>query len=374
VKLIGRPFGLSSHRFAVSRGGSEMDQIDMPLAFVLGIAVGYAIRAAISSVRRQRAYLWRRENARRAAEIHLNLLRPSVPTSEPSTAASESWPAIEKRIGSAIARRLVSRGWRRRFEDPISLPRGRQLFTLKDAADYITRLPKAEHETPHWQAAVEALIMAAEDRAPLLHARVGMLRVLNRHVERVFNPDRKDHHWGRRKLKRGEWSPSRRRARHDGFDHIVEFGRLEHIRPDAGFEHHLEWCSFNEMNTRADVVRASKPRNRRHLDDVDLHSVRSPVSRSPAAAGNIQAVEIRTARIKQRIGILQVWTLTKLAIGRWSVECRLLTHSESLVRLISRTVPGVPDQQPRSMSAKAWLFPVPCIGYAAPPFGFGSEP
>jgi hypothetical protein len=67
-----------------------MDQIDMPLAFVLGIAVGYAIRAAISSVRRQRAYLWRRENARRAAEIHLNLLRPSVPTSEPSTAASES--------------------------------------------------------------------------------------------------------------------------------------------------------------------------------------------------------------------------------------------------------------------------------------------
>ena len=24
----------------------------------------------------------------------------------------------------------------------------------------------------------------------------------NRHVERVFNPDRKDHHWGRRKLAR----------------------------------------------------------------------------------------------------------------------------------------------------------------------------
>jgi hypothetical protein len=24
----------------------------------------------------------------------------------------------------------------------------------------------------------------------------------NRHVERVFNPDRKDHHWGGRKLAR----------------------------------------------------------------------------------------------------------------------------------------------------------------------------
>jgi len=29
-----------------------------------------------------------------------------------------------------------------------------------------------------------------------------MLRALNRHFERVFNPDRKDHHLGQRKLKR----------------------------------------------------------------------------------------------------------------------------------------------------------------------------
>jgi hypothetical protein len=27
------------------------------------------------------------------------------------------------------------------------LPRGRQLITLKDAADYITRAPKSEHDT-----------------------------------------------------------------------------------------------------------------------------------------------------------------------------------------------------------------------------------
>jgi hypothetical protein len=36
------------------------------------------------------------------------------------------------------------KGWQRRFEDPIPLPRGRQLVTLKDAADYIMKLPKAE--------------------------------------------------------------------------------------------------------------------------------------------------------------------------------------------------------------------------------------
>ena len=93
-------------------------------------------------------------------------------------------------------------GWNRQFEDPIPLPRGRQLVTLKDAADYITRLPKAEHESPQWQAAIEALIMAAEGRGPLMHARIGVMRALNRHVERVFNADRKDPHWGKRKLAR----------------------------------------------------------------------------------------------------------------------------------------------------------------------------
>jgi hypothetical protein len=37
--------------------------------------------------------------------------------------------------------------------------------------------------------------MAAESRGPLMHARVGVLRALNRHVELVFKPDRKDTHW-----------------------------------------------------------------------------------------------------------------------------------------------------------------------------------
>jgi hypothetical protein len=64
--------------------------------------------------------------------------------------------------------------------------------------------PGKTRQSDEWQAAIEALLMAAEDRGPLLHARIGMLRALNRNVERVFNPDRKDTHWGKRKLKRDE--------------------------------------------------------------------------------------------------------------------------------------------------------------------------
>jgi hypothetical protein len=96
---------------------------------------------------------------------------------------------------------LVS--WDQRFFDPIPLPRGRQLVTLKDAAAYIMKLPKDEQHLEEWQAATEALLMAVEDRGPLMHARIGVLRALNRNIERTLT-DRKEMHWGKRKLNRDE--------------------------------------------------------------------------------------------------------------------------------------------------------------------------
>jgi hypothetical protein len=79
------------------------------------------------------------------------------------------------------------------------------MVTLRDAATYIQKLPKAEQQHEKWQIAVEHLIRAAETGgAWLMLARIGMLRALHRNVERVFNPDRKDTHWGKRRLKRDQ--------------------------------------------------------------------------------------------------------------------------------------------------------------------------
>jgi hypothetical protein len=47
--------------------------------------------------------------------------------------------------------------WDQRFFDPIIVPGRKPLLTLRDAAEYITELPKAEHGTDEWQAAMEAL-------------------------------------------------------------------------------------------------------------------------------------------------------------------------------------------------------------------------
>ena len=84
------------------------------------------------------------------------------------------------------------------------IAQGKKLVTLRAAALYITKLPKAEHDAKEWQAAMEALMLVAEHGGPTMFARIGVMRALNRHVERVFDTSRKDHHWGRRKLARDQ--------------------------------------------------------------------------------------------------------------------------------------------------------------------------
>jgi hypothetical protein len=52
-----------------------------------------------------------------------------------------------------------------RFFDPIELPGGHKLVTLREAALYITKLPKAEHDAEEWLAAMEALLLRWPNRA-----------------------------------------------------------------------------------------------------------------------------------------------------------------------------------------------------------------
>jgi hypothetical protein len=75
---------------------------------------------------------------------------------------------------------------------------------MRDAAEYIQELSEADQQLEEWQNAVAALLLVVEHNGPTMMARIGVMRALNRHVERVFDPTRKDHHWGRRKLKRDQ--------------------------------------------------------------------------------------------------------------------------------------------------------------------------
>ena len=50
--------------------------------------------------------------------------------------------------------------WDQQFDDPIVLPGRKPLVTLRDAALYITKLPKAEHDADEWRAAMEGSYFA----------------------------------------------------------------------------------------------------------------------------------------------------------------------------------------------------------------------
>ena len=97
-----------------------------------------------------------------------------------------------------------SSGWSRKFDAPIALADGRRLITLHDAATYLTALPDEESSAADWQAAIEALMLVVELGGPTMFARIGVMRALNRGYVREFNPSRKEHRWGRRKLKRDQ--------------------------------------------------------------------------------------------------------------------------------------------------------------------------
>jgi hypothetical protein len=75
--------------------------------------------------------------------------------------------------------------WSSEFEDAIDLPDGRKLATLRDAATYITKLPKAEQDLEIWQVEVAHLIRAAETGGGWTWlASIGLLRALHRDRKR----------------------------------------------------------------------------------------------------------------------------------------------------------------------------------------------
>ena len=76
---------------------------------------------------------------------------------------------------------MAAKGWSREFYDPIELPKGRKLVTLRDAAQYIIKLPKAERHEPEWQTAAEVLMLIAKRGGDTMIAHIAMMRALHRH-------------------------------------------------------------------------------------------------------------------------------------------------------------------------------------------------
>ena len=90
--------------------------------------------------------------------------------------------------------------WDKRFVDRIAVPGRKPLVTLRDAATFITKLPKAEHDADEWQAAMQALLLVVEHDGPTMFARIGVMRALNLTSSACLPRRAKTSIGGRRKL------------------------------------------------------------------------------------------------------------------------------------------------------------------------------
>jgi hypothetical protein len=72
-------------------------------------------------------------------------------------------------------------GWQTKFYDPIPLPKGKPLVTLRDAGSYIAKLPKAQQQAPEWLIATQTLLLVVERNGDPMMAHIAMLQALHRH-------------------------------------------------------------------------------------------------------------------------------------------------------------------------------------------------
>jgi hypothetical protein len=70
--------------------------------------------------------------------------------------------------------------WDRPFDLPVPLPGERPARTLRDAGNYNRKLPESERDTSEWRLAIQMLIDAAENGGPMLFAKMGIERAVDR--------------------------------------------------------------------------------------------------------------------------------------------------------------------------------------------------
>jgi hypothetical protein len=75
--------------------------------------------------------------------------------------------------------------WSLPFSEPIVLPDGSELATLRDAYDHLNKFPKSDQGAEEWKAAAHCLIEAAEHGGAVAFARIGMLRAMKQQAERA---------------------------------------------------------------------------------------------------------------------------------------------------------------------------------------------
>jgi hypothetical protein len=82
--------------------------------------------------------------------------------------------------------------WSRHFAEAIPVQGRTPILTLREAAQFVLALPKAEQDAPAWQTAAEILKFVAESGGDTMLARIALLKALHhREPKAAQKPRRK---------------------------------------------------------------------------------------------------------------------------------------------------------------------------------------
>ena len=85
--------------------------------------------------------------------------------------------------------------WDIKFPEPIPVPDGHPLVTLRDAGAYVTSLPLKIHDAKAWQTVMECLLLVADKGGPPEFARLALEQALRPKPEPVYRPHRTEPKW-----------------------------------------------------------------------------------------------------------------------------------------------------------------------------------
>lgn len=85
--------------------------------------------------------------------------------------------------------------WNLKFPEPIPVPRGKPLVTLRDAGAYVAALPADQHDCLVWQTAIDCLLLAADKGGPMEFARLAMHKALHPKPAPVYRAHSTDKKW-----------------------------------------------------------------------------------------------------------------------------------------------------------------------------------
>jgi len=82
--------------------------------------------------------------------------------------------------------------WSLKFDEPITVGKGKRLRTLRDAGEYVTALSKKEAAESRWRVAASCLLTASEKGGGLVvMAQIAMMRALKAHEPQPKQSPRK---------------------------------------------------------------------------------------------------------------------------------------------------------------------------------------